>query len=77
MLRECLAGCLGALQSMSHQNTKLKLKLPEGSLAKFGKVSGATSVVKRASGRDVEAIVGDLVWGGRSEERRVGKECPV
>lgn len=67
MLRECLAGCLGALQSMSHQNTKLKLKLPEGSLAKFGKISGATSVVKRASGRDVEATIGDLVWGGRRD----------
>lgn len=67
MLRECLAGCLGALQSMSHQNAKLKLKLPEGSLAKFGKVSGATSVVKRASGKDVEANIGDLVWGGRRD----------
>lgn len=67
MLRECLAGCLGALQSMSHQNTKLKLKLPEGSLAKFGKVSGATSVVKRASGRDVECSIGDLLWGGRRD----------
>lgn len=52
---------------MSHQNTKLKLKLPEGSLAKFGKVSGATSVVKRASGRDVECSIGDLVWGGRRD----------
>lgn len=67
MLRECLAGCLGALQSMSHQNVKLKLRLPEGSVAKFGKVSGATSVVKRASGRDVEASIGDLVWGGRRD----------
>ena len=52
---------------MSHQNTKLKLKLPEGSLAKFGKVSGASSVVKRASGRDVECSIGDLVWGGRRD----------
>src|SRR5690606_8016517 len=25
MLRECLAGCLGAMQSLSHQNVKLKL----------------------------------------------------
>ena len=52
---------------MSHQNAKLKLRLPEGSVAKFGKVSGATSVVKRASGRDVEASIGDLVWGGRRD----------
>ncbi|EME44979.1 hypothetical protein DOTSEDRAFT_70881, partial [Dothistroma septosporum NZE10] len=26
MLRECLAGCVGALQSISHQNAKLKLR---------------------------------------------------
>ena len=29
MLRECVAGCLGALQSTSHQNVKLKLRLPQ------------------------------------------------
>ncbi|PTB79460.1 hypothetical protein M440DRAFT_1326863, partial [Trichoderma longibrachiatum ATCC 18648] len=33
MLRECLAGCLGSMQTLSHQNVKLKLKLPEGSPA--------------------------------------------
>jgi hypothetical protein len=33
MLRECVAGCLGSLQSVSHQNAKLKPKahLPNSS----------------------------------------------
>jgi hypothetical protein len=44
MLRECLAGCLGAMQTLSHQNIKLKLRLPEGSPAKFHKISGALQI---------------------------------
>ena len=67
MLRECLAGCMGALQSTSHQNVKLKLRLPEGSPAKFVKVSGATHVTKRATGRDAEASLGDLRFGDKRD----------
>lgn len=67
MLRECLAGCLGALQSASHQNVKLKLRLPEGSPAKFVKISGALSVQKRATGRDAEASLGDLRFGDKRD----------
>ncbi|OBT50072.1 hypothetical protein VE04_09427, partial [Pseudogymnoascus sp. 24MN13] len=63
MLRECLAGCLGSLQTTSHQNVKLRLRLPEGSPAKFVKISGALSVTRRASGRDAEACLGDLRFG--------------
>lgn len=44
MLRECVAGCLGALQTTSHQNVKLKLRLPEGSPAKFVKKIGRAHV---------------------------------
>ncbi|KXL45819.1 MAG: hypothetical protein FE78DRAFT_384502, partial [Acidomyces sp. 'richmondensis'] len=67
MLRECLAGCLGALQSTSHQNVKLKLRLPEGSPAKFVKISGALQVTKRATGRDAEAMLGDLRFGDKRD----------
>ncbi|KAK1092267.1 hypothetical protein LTR48_004651 [Friedmanniomyces endolithicus] len=67
MLRECLAGCLGALQSTSHQNVKLKLRLPEGSPAKFVKISGALQVTKRATGRDAEALLGDLRFGDKRD----------
>ncbi|KAK9799040.1 hypothetical protein AB5N19_04877 [Seiridium cardinale] len=67
MLRECLAGCLGSMQSLSHQNVKLKLKLPEGSPAKFHKVSGALQVTKRATGRDAEASLGDLRFGDKRD----------
>lgn len=67
MLRECLAGCLGALQSTSHQNVKLRLRLPEGSPAKFVKVSGALQVTKRATGRDAEASLGDLRFGDKRD----------
>ncbi|KAI9731240.1 MAG: hypothetical protein M1818_007865 [Claussenomyces sp. TS43310] len=67
MLRECLAGCLGALQSMSHQNVKLKLRLPEGSPAKFVKISGALQISKRAAGRDAEAALGDLRFGDKRD----------
>lgn len=67
MLRECLAGCLGALQTMSHQNVKLKLRLPEGSPAKFVKISGALQITKRATGRDAEAALGDMRFGDKRD----------
>ncbi len=65
MLRECLAGCLGSAQSVSHQNAKLRMKLPEGSPAKFVKINGALHTTKRAGGRDAEAILGDLRFGDK------------
>jgi hypothetical protein len=68
MLRECVAGCLGSLQTTSHQNVKLKLRLPEGSPAKFVKISGALHITKRASGRDAEAALGDLRFGDKRGE---------
>ena len=67
MLRECLAGCLGAMQALSHQNVKLKLKLPEGSPAKFHKINGALQTTKRATGRDAEASLGDLRFGDKRD----------
>lgn len=67
MLRECLAGCLGGMQTLSHQNVKLKLKLPEGSPAKFHKISGALQITKRATGRDAEAALGDLHFGDKRD----------
>jgi hypothetical protein len=67
MLRECAAGVLGALQSISHQNVKLKLKLPEGSPAKFVKINGALQSTRRASGRDAEATLGDLHFGDKRD----------
>lgn len=67
MLRECAAGVLGALQSISHQNVKLRLKLPEGSPAKFVKINGALQTTKRASGRDAEATLGDLRFGDKRD----------
>jgi hypothetical protein len=67
MLRECLAGCLGALQTMSHQNVKLKLRLPEGSPAKFVKISGALQITKRAAGKDAEASLGDMRFGDKRD----------
>ncbi|PVH73587.1 hypothetical protein DL98DRAFT_431100 [Cadophora sp. DSE1049] len=67
MLRECLAGCMGALQTMSHQNVKLKLRLPEGSPAKFVKISGALQITKRAAGKDAEASLGDLRFGDKRD----------
>lgn len=67
MLRECLAGCLGGMQTLSHQNVKVKLKLPEGSPAKFHKISGALQITKRATGRDAEASLGDLRFGDKRD----------
>ncbi|KAG9376587.1 PH 10 domain containing protein [Pyrenophora tritici-repentis] len=67
MLRECAAGCLGSLQTISHQNVKLKLRLPEGSPAKFVKISGALQITKRATGRDAEASLGDLRFGDKRD----------
>ncbi|KAA8907329.1 Pleckstrin homology domain-containing protein [Sphaerosporella brunnea] len=67
MLRECVAGCVGSLQSLSHKNAKLKLKLPEGSPARFVKISGALHVSKRASGREAEVSLGDLRFGDKKD----------
>ena len=65
MLRECVAGCLGSMQTTSHQNVKLKLRLPEGSPAKFVKISGALQITKRATGKDAEGALGDLRFGDK------------
>ncbi|KAF9893575.1 hypothetical protein FE257_010887 [Aspergillus nanangensis] len=67
MLRECVAGCLGSLQTTSHQNVKLKLRLPEGSPAKFVKINGALHTTKRATGRDAEAAIGNLRFGDKRD----------
>jgi hypothetical protein len=67
MLRECVAGCLGALQTISHQNARLKLRLPEGSTAKFVKISGALQITKRATGKEAEASIGDLRFGDKRD----------
>ncbi|RMZ89175.1 hypothetical protein DV736_g3579, partial [Chaetothyriales sp. CBS 134916] len=67
MLRDAAAGVLGSLQSTSHQNVKLRLKLPEGSPAKFYKISGALQTTKRATGRDAEAALGDLRFGDKRD----------
>ena len=67
MLRECVAGCLGSIQTTSHQNVRLKLKLPEGSSAKFVKITGAMQITKRATGRDAEAAIGDLRFGDKRD----------
>lgn len=67
MLRECVAGCLGSLQTTSHQNVKLKIRLPEGSPAKFVKISGALHTTKRATGKDAEAALGDLRFGDKRD----------
>ncbi|KAF1987850.1 hypothetical protein K402DRAFT_419726 [Aulographum hederae CBS 113979] len=67
MLRESVAGCLGSLQTVSHQNVKLRLKLPEGSPAKFAKISGALHISRRATGRDAEASLGDLRFGDKRD----------
>lgn len=75
MLRECVAGCLGAMQTTSHQNAKLKLRLPEGSPAKFAKISGALQTTKRTTGRDAEAALGDLRFGDKRGERVLGVRC--
>jgi hypothetical protein len=65
MLRDCLAGCFGSLQSISHQNVKLRLRLPDGSSAKFVKVSGALEQAKNVPGRSIEVALGDLRYGDR------------
>ncbi|RKF82647.1 putative vwa-like protein [Golovinomyces cichoracearum] len=67
MLRECLAGCLGAMYSISHQNVKLKLRIPEGSPAKFVKINGVLQITKRATGKDAEASLGDLRFGDKKD----------
>ena len=67
MLRECVAGCLGSLQSISHQNVILKLKLPEGSPSRFHKTSGALQITKRANGRETEASLGDFRFGEKRD----------
>lgn len=65
-LRDLIAGCVGSLQSTSHQSATLKLSVPSGVMAKFQRVSGALRVVhKRSAGRDVEVELGDLRFGDR------------
>lgn len=65
MLRECLAGVLGSLQSISHQDVKVKLRLPEDTPARLIKVTGATGAAQLTSGREAEAPLGDLRFGDK------------
>lgn len=43
------------------------MRLPEGSPAKFVKISGALHVTKRATGRDAEISFGDLRFGDKRD----------
>lgn len=45
----------------------MKLRLPEGSPAKFVKISGALHTTKRATGKDAEAALGDLRFGDKRD----------
>lgn len=63
LIRESVAGCIGSLQSISHQNVILKMKLPDGSPGKISKISGALHTTRRANGRDAEAALGDFRFG--------------
>lgn len=67
MLRECLAGCIGSLQSISHPNSKLRLRIPDGSPAKFVKIRGALEPPKSALGREADVHLGDLRYGDKRE----------
>lgn len=67
MLRECVAGVLGSLQSICHQNVVLKLRLPDGSPGRFSKISGALLATTRATGREAEASLGDLRFGEKRD----------
>ena len=80
MLRECVAGCLGSLQSISHQNVVLKLKLPEGSPGRFYKTSGALQITKRANGKETEASLGDFRFGEKRDilvQLSIAPDAPV
>ena len=67
MLRESLAGCLGALQTTSHKDLRLKLNVPEGSPARFAKFSGALHTTRRGTGREAEVSLGDLRFGEKRD----------
>ena len=66
-LRDCVAGVLGSIQSISHTEVKLHLELPEGTSGKVFSIAGASSTTKRVIGRAVEVSVGDLRFGDRRD----------
>ncbi|KAJ8610973.1 hypothetical protein MRB53_038186 [Persea americana] len=68
MLRECVAGCLGSLQTISHQDVKVKLRLPIESPARFAKINGGLTEIKSvADHQEVIIDLGDLRFGDKRD----------
>lgn len=63
--------------TLSHQNARLKLRLPDGVKARLDKVQGALKVIKRAGGREADVELGDLRFGDRRGRLTTANNCPL
>lgn len=66
-LRECVAGCLGALKATRHRSAKLILRVPEDSAVRITKTTGALQTTKRPDGRVAHATLGSLRRGDKRD----------
>jgi hypothetical protein len=66
-LRDCIAGCIGAMMSIGLLNMKLHVKIVDGQRFRIRKVSGGPSSILSSDGQNVDVDVGELRYGERKE----------
>jgi hypothetical protein len=66
-LRDCLAGCIGGLLSISTTNLKLHLNVPERRWFRIRKVGGVPNAIVSSDGKDVDIELGELRYGEKRE----------
>jgi hypothetical protein len=65
-LREVVGGCMGCLQSLSHQRLEIRLRVPS-SQCRIVKVSGAEKVDIRPAGREATIELRQMCFGQRRD----------
>lgn len=62
-LRECVAGCIGALMSIALTDVRLHISVPSDNHFRVRKVTGITGSIISTNGKDVDLDLGEMRFG--------------
>lgn len=66
-LRECVAGCIGALMSIALTDVRLHISVPSDNHFRVRKVTGITGSIISTNGKDVDLDLGEMRFGEKRE----------
>ncbi|MCO5590095.1 hypothetical protein L7F22_044064 [Adiantum nelumboides] len=66
-LRECIAGCIGALMSIALTDVRLHISVPSDNHFRVRKVTGITGSIISTNGKDVDLDLGEMRFGEMRE----------